>query len=207
MNETSQASAPVTAIAHTSATLKPRHDLSAICSRDETREVLNYAHIDVASQQLIATDGRILCRLPIDATGHNQLIHRDLLKAACKPGKRGDLKTATSTKESIEIETIGRDLESVKQTLSQKVSSRENYPAWRQVIPEQVKPLTITLNANYMKKIAEYAIKHGDKETTRIVVSLTDNTSPACFEVPMAYSSQESSASAHFVLMPIRAQA
>ena len=203
MNETSQAPAN----AHTSATLEPRHDLSSICSDDQTREVLNFASVDVASQQLIATDGSILCRIPIEATGQDQLIHRDLLKAACKPGKRGDLKTATSTKASIELKTIGRDLETVTQTLSQKVSSRVNYPAWRQVLPDQIKPLTVTLNARYLKKIAEYAIKHGDKETAGVVLSIDDrdaSAAPVCFEVPMSYSSKESNASAHFVLMPIR---
>jgi len=152
---------------------------------------------------LIATNGRVLAYTSIDATGENQLIHRDLLAKAAKPCKKSDTKIATSTPENVEIVVSDRLGVPTTQTLSQNKTHETHFPTWQQVIPQQVKPTRIRLSGTYLKAIAEYAIKHGD-DSAGITISITDDASPAVLDVRQSYNSGKKSTETHFILMPIR---
>lgn len=194
------------------------NDISAFASTDESRYVINGIFVNGKTTE--ATDGRILIRVPFVETPHDEfpvvanVTHqREQVIVPIKPLKEALAKAdanksklpvlncvRVSTRNNVsglKIQMATTDLENERLIESKPIDG--NYPNIDQVIPTAEPTLAICFSANYLKLIADYAIRHGKGDQHPVVFKFTDALSALRYEVKL-----EDGRTAVGVLMPMR---
>lgn len=202
--------------------LDAANDLSAFCSKDEKRQILQGIHVNGCTE---ACDGRILIRVPFVpipadefppvSTASNDrkdcIIPAKQLTEALSKAKGMTLPVLNTVRLStrpgegtapLRAQLVTTDLDNQRMIEAKTIDG--NYPNTEQVIPKDEPKLSICLSSTYLRKIADYAEKHGvdkhgDNQGCPIRIDLVDELSPARFTIPLHDGRQ-----AKIVLMPMR---
>lgn len=144
--------------------------IEGAASQDETRFALNAPYLDITEGHgtLVATDGRMLARMPVeledgDTAGYVPVA---ALAAARKVAKKGEQLAVRLNGQAI-VSSAGQEA-----TFARNAAEAQ-FPNWRQVIPKDEPKARIALNPELLLRLAK-AI--GSEE--RIVLEIMGETSP-----------------------------
>lgn len=190
------------------------NDISAFASDEPSRCVIQGIHLDRRFTE--ATDGKIMIRVPyvttpateypaIDRVSDeltdsivNVKAFTDAIKAAPKSKNLPVLQTVrlSSNAKGDKVQLATTDLDDARVVESKRIEGK--YPNTDAVWPEQPDGKSICLSGELLKRIADYAIKHG-KDDAPIRLTMTDEFSPVTFAIKL-----EDGREAKGVLMPMR---
>lgn len=205
------------------------HDLSAFTSKDAARYVIQGVHLDVQRRFVEATDGRMLVRVPVTehvdefpaVTDKRETCESAIVpvaalkKALANVPARTTLpvlahvrfSAATANGDGAPKATMtATDLDAEHSVTTRTVE--EKYPDTDVVIPNEFPKLSIALASGLLKRLCEYADKHGAEcggnvDGTTIRFELVDELSPVrvSFDVKDAFGDL---VKVQAVLMPCR---
>lgn len=188
--------------------------LTRFVSKEDSRYALTKirVHKDFAE----ATDGKVIMRVPLSSetgdfpkntvqnlNGDDVLISAKTLEKvfANVPKKPAVpvLGYVLLGKENGNFQLVANDLDS-----EHKISFRKDeaeYPDTDKVMPKNVNGLKISISGNYLKRVAEYACKHG-VDGDVINFTFTNPQDPICFDIPVeGYNGK--TVNAYGVMMPV----
>lgn len=192
-------------------------DLKSFVSKDATRVALN--NINVTSTYAEATEGHVLLRVPHDNTidpahfpavngigsglnGNSVLVKPEALEKAfkhidpksCLP-ILGYVHLSVDEKDTPIL--TATDLETSVHVRQQKMDA--TFPDTDQVIPQEPRPLSVCLNAELVKKLADWACKHGRGPMPTIKLYISSRSGAVLCKIPRG-----DSPSAIAIIMPVR---
>jgi hypothetical protein len=135
--------------------LEPHHNLTGFCDVEGTRYALGGVYIDTKRQKAVATNGRMLAVVPLEANGKAFIAPATLFKKLRIAGKTKRRKGGAfiSLDNSTVVMSDDRGL---------SVSMREiegRFPDWHKVTQGLAEPKSVvTLNAGMLKSICEHAV-------------------------------------------------
>ncbi len=168
------------------------HKPEACVSRDETRPSLAQMHLDIDAKVIVATDGHMLVKIPvqIDAADHSGPVPVQALKAARTEAGRGRGEVAMSLNGACV-------LPSGAQFPRGEVGP---FPDYNQVIPTARVPLRIGFNAAMLATLAQAMGTDG----VVLTFDLAEVSANAAYIAPILVKPNESDNGALGVLMPMR---
>jgi hypothetical protein len=119
-------------------------------ARESTRWATNHVYLDVTDDprvgHLVATEGRILCAIPVELDDADTpgLVSRQAIRLAREQSRGGKVRIM-----------CGKRLELDDRTTL--VRPEGKFPPWRDVIPDGVAAVVLTLDAELLGKIAKGA--------------------------------------------------
>jgi len=183
--------------------LKQHHNIAAFASKDSTRPILNGVFIDGEHKRAVATDGRILASIPCPTESEQQaIIPTRALESALAGSKKAYLGAAllndTITKPTPNGSTV---------STFDPIDGR--YPNWKHVVPDFKDDRTlISIDAKYLKMLADYAIKHASKapdtsgkSAAWVTLGIKDSHSPLTASVALGTQAENDGDDAQFVIM------
>ena len=218
---TTAGEATTAAVAGAAVLIGRHHDISAFASTDVSRYVLNGVHYNARLGVVEATDGYALVRVPVcrraeefppvkagEATLEDCIIPVAAFKKAlantCKTSALPVLQCARLSGADGKVTMAASDLETEQAVTVKGVEG--TYPDCDQVIPAEEPTLTITVAASLLKRVAEYAERHGRELNTGgvpITFEFIGALSAIRFSVPLDDAMGETPV-ARGVLMPMR---
>lgn len=157
------------------ALLGREHDVSAFCSDDPTRLVIQGIHYNQKAGCIEACNGRVLIRVPVTfdpsefpPVADTQAAHDCIIPQAAFKRALGNLPKTTKLPvlQQIRLGVNGThctltttDLETEQAIKTKMVEG--GYPNIEQVIPSNAPKFSISLSSEILKRVAEYALKHG----------------------------------------------
>lgn len=204
------------------------HDVTAFCSTDASRYVIQGVHFNAEARRVEACDGHVAIRVPVcervedfplvstvsKETSDCILAPETVKKGLANISKGGVLPivnyaqlTTVQNGEVSKATVTATDLDA-EQAVTGKVIDGK-YPNLDAVWPDKPATFAICLDANQLKRIAEYAVKHGvetkeaGRSTTAIRLEFTDEFSPMRFSIVLDDPLGEHP-KAEGLLMPIR---
>lgn len=194
-------------------------DITAFCSTDHNRYALHGVHF--TPNGIEATDGKIAIRVPYPGTPAEEfpkvpgvtdnlspvLVQSGVLKDAIKGTmKKANLPVLTMARVSTwedngrrNIQLATTDLE--KTNVIQAIPMDASFPSLDTVWPTEKPKFSITLGPDLLKRLADYASKHGLdlKDGPAIRFDFTDEVSPVRATVKL-----KDGRDAHALLCPMR---
>ena len=196
---------------------KAQADLKSFASKDASRFALGNIH--VTSEYAEATDGHILLRVPHDGrmdpcefpavngigegfNGDGVLVEPGALEKAFK---HTDPKARLAITGYVHLSVdekgapilTATDLETSVHVRQKKIDAE--FPNTDQVIPQEPRPLSACLNAELVKKLADWACKNGKGNMPTIRLYIASPSSAVLCKI-----SRDDSSSAVAVLAPVR---
>lgn len=220
-SETANDSASASANGSPAILLGRHHDITGFASTDPTRAVLNGVHYNAKKRVLEATDGRVAVRVPVceradefpptkagGAAMPDAIIPTAAFKRAlANVPARNTLPVLDYVRVAGDGERItmtATDLDTEQAVTAKAIDGR--YPDLDQVWPTAAPTLSIVLASGLLKRIAEYADRHG-KETGKPGCAITFEFTGALEPVRFGFELENAlgeSVRAEGVLMPIR---
>lgn len=180
--------------------LRHHHDISAFAGKDLTRPVIAGVHYNAARKCVEATNGASVICVPVEENFDHVLgspsslpedciIPAKLYKKAISSIAKSKLPVLETTQLSANDSVVSFETtdSSVGQKLSAKLSMSSD--AFRKnmdqvaKIPGNVPKITVCLSASELKKIADYACKHGNNKQKTAVTFTLDRSSQTVLTV------------------------
>lgn len=145
---------------------KGMSELCKFVADDELRPVMNYIILDAANNCLVASDGKKLLSFPTKVLEHsgdlsNFYICPKKFALMCKKMKKGEVYSATATKESVN----GNECNKLKfDGIVSNIGYIGRYPNWKSVFPKVSNELALHFDKNAwneIKKFCKVAKKDG----------------------------------------------
>lgn len=145
---------------------KGMSELCKFVADDELRPVMNYIILDAANSCLVASDGKKLLSFPTKVLEHsgdlsNFYICPKKFALMCKKMKKGEIYSATATKESVN----GNECNKLKfDGIVSNIGYIGRYPNWKSVFPKVSNELALHFDKNAwneIKKFCKVAKKDG----------------------------------------------
>lgn len=145
---------------------KGMSELCKFVADDELRPVMNYIILDAANSCLVASDGKKLLSFPTKVLEHsgdlsNFYICPKKFALMCKKMKKGEIYSATATKESVN----GNECNKLKfDGIVSNIGYIGRYPNWKSVFPKVSNELALNFDKNAwneIKKFCKVAKKDG----------------------------------------------
>lgn len=145
---------------------KGMSELCKFVADDELRPVMNYIILDAANSCLVASDGKKLLSFPTKVLEHsgdlsNFYICQKKFALMCKKMKKGEVYSATATKESVN----GNECNKLKfDGIVSNIGYIGRYPNWKSVFPKVSNELALHFDKNAwneIKKFCKVAKKDG----------------------------------------------
>lgn len=212
-----QALVPTGEPPHVPVLMSKHHDITPFCSDDETRHVLNGVHYNPKERYIEATDGRTLVRVPVHPmpvdtmeikgnVADECIIPTDAFKKALK---NIDDKGAMAELHYVKLMANG-DSKAKLYTSDGRMEQavvvplvEGQFPNTDCVWPKGDVKFAICLSPDYLKRIAEYALRHGWEKQKSIKLEFYGELEPCKFSFklqdPLGISTE-----ACGLLMPMR---
>ena len=145
---------------------KGMSELCKFIANDELRPVMNYIILDAANNCLVASDGKKLLSFPTKVLEHsgdlsNFYICPKKFALMCKKMKKGEIYSATATKESVN----GKECNKLEfDGITSNIGYIGRYPNWKSVFPKVSNELALHFDKNAwneIKKFCKVAKKDG----------------------------------------------
>lgn len=215
------ANAPAEQTTNPAILLGRHHDITGFASTDASRFVLNGVHYNAKKRVLEATDGRVAVRVPVceqaaefppTKAGGETLPDAIIPTAAFKRALANvPARTTLPVLDYVRVAGSGErvtmtatDLDTEQAVTAKTIEGR--FPDLDQVWPTKAPTLRIALASGLLKRISEYAERHGkatDKTGVAITFEFTDATSAVRFGFELENAMGED-VRAEGVLMPVR---
>ena len=196
--------------------LGKEHDITGFASDDPSRYILQSVHYRPQDKLIEATNGRVLVRVPVieseefppvKGQTEDPPVEATIPVAPFQKALKNIPKTNLAILEHFKLESNGSitfrttDLDVEQAVVCRPIEGQ--YPKTDQVWPEQKDyPVVFALAGIQLKKVVEYACKHGLTDDCTIKFSVKDELTPVLFSI--AIKSNGEPAEAKGVLMPMR---
>ena len=191
------------------------HDITPFASADEQRYVLQGAHYYAERQLLEATDGRMLIRVPVridaesafPAIGDDKHLAKDCIipSGVLKKTLASIPKSSLPILNHVVLSSNGAENTAILTTCDLDVQNdartrciEGTYPTCDAVMPTDAPSLSITLDAERLGRICDYAKRHSTGTHNDLTLEFSDGVSPLRFRIKTA------SGHANGLLMPMR---
>lgn len=173
-------------------------DVTDFASKDKSRYAIQSVHYLAGRKLIEAVDGRIMIRVPVIESDdfptvkgqcETQPIDCIIPCQAIKKGLGNIPPSKIPALEHARLDANGQitltttDLDTEQSVTAKPIDA--TYPNLDQVEPRGDTVATIAIGAAYLKKIADYALKHADGGEQAVTISIKDDMSPLRFSMPV----------------------